>query len=183
MHSERCEPRQSYKETSSLIFFLLITLLQRHTSFDVQEVALVYVFVANKAENWRALSRKQYFWKHTFYNICRCVFNINGSCTSNQYLIIPTQNLNHTNAHTFRGSLYEKKHLDYNPVKRVFRLAGMILILIWHEKFRPVSMDENVTWCCFEFSLVWFSVWVTVQPSLLSIQHSFLAFQFQDLIP
>ena len=95
----------------------------------------------------------------------------------------PTQNLNHTNAHTFRGSLYEKKHLDYNPVKRVFRLAGMILILIWHEKFRPVSRDENVTWCCFEFSLVWFSVWVTVQPSLLSIQHSFLAFQFQDLIP
>ena len=95
----------------------------------------------------------------------------------------PTQNLNHTNAHTLRGSLYEKKHLDYNPVKRVFRLAGMILILIWHEKFRPISRDENVTWYCFEFSLVWFSVWVTVQPSLFSIQHSFLAFQFQDLIP
>ena len=33
--------------------------------------------VAKKTESWHVLSHKQYFFKHRFFHICRCVFNVN----------------------------------------------------------------------------------------------------------
>ena len=54
------------------------------------------------------------------------------------------------------GCLYDTKPNGYSPVKQVPRLVGMILIFIYMRSFVLVCRDENVTWYCFEFSLIWF---------------------------
>ena len=76
----------------------------------------------------------------------------------------------------FKGCLYEKKGLGNS---RGSRLAGMILIFIYMRSFVLVYRDKYITWYCFELVSL---ILVTVPPSLLLIQLSFLAYQLHNLI-
>ena len=52
MQLQRCEPQQNYRETFLFLppnnFFLLNTLFQRHTLFDVLKVELVCLYICRQ---------------------------------------------------------------------------------------------------------------------------------------
>ena len=81
---------------------------------------------------------------------------------------------------TTKGTFIWEKRPGYSQVNHVPPVAGMIFNFRLYEKFLP----DLRGWIC-HLILFWvrFSlILVTVQPSLLSIHHSLLAYQIQFLI-